>query len=57
MQSRSARRCPSPASDTINAADGEPDVVDCGDGIDKVYADSFDTLERCEVQLSTPPPR
>jgi hypothetical protein len=36
-------------SDTINAADDERDVVDCGDGRDRVVADSFDQTTNCEV--------
>jgi hypothetical protein len=36
-------------SDTINAADDERDVVDCGDGRDRVVADSFDKASNCEV--------
>jgi Tol biopolymer transport system component len=36
-------------SDTINAADDERDVVDCGAGRDRVVADSFDQTTNCEV--------
>ena len=39
-------------SDTINAADGERDVVDCGAGRDRVIADSFDSVVNCEVVAS-----
>jgi hypothetical protein len=41
-------------SDTINAADGERDVVDCGTGRDRVIADSFDKVVNCEVVASAP---
>jgi Ca2+-binding RTX toxin-like protein len=38
-----------PGSDTIDAADDERDVVDCGRGNDRVIADSFDKVSHCEV--------
>jgi Ca2+-binding RTX toxin-like protein len=34
--------------DTINAADGYPDWVDCGDGDDTATVDQFDTVLHCE---------
>jgi Ca2+-binding RTX toxin-like protein len=40
--------------DTFNSRDGYPDYVDCGEGIDTVTADQFDTLEGCEnVSVAT----
>ena len=42
-----------PGSDTINAADGERDVVDCGPGADRAIVDSFDKVTSCEV-VDTP---
>jgi Ca2+-binding RTX toxin-like protein len=36
-------------SDTIRAADGERDVVDCGDGRDRAVVDAFDKVTNCEV--------
>ncbi|MGZ4290403.1 MAG: hypothetical protein ACXVQZ_07275, partial [Gaiellaceae bacterium] len=38
-----------PGSDTIYAADGERDVVDCGDGRDRAIVDSVDIVKSCEV--------
>ena len=35
-------------NDLIRAADGERDVVDCGDGSDTVQADAIDQLTNCE---------
>lgn len=35
-------------NDTINARDGVADVVDCGDGADKVVADAADRVVDCE---------
>jgi Ca2+-binding RTX toxin-like protein len=35
-------------NDTFNSRDGYPDYVSCGDGVDSVVADQFDTLEACE---------
>jgi Ca2+-binding RTX toxin-like protein len=41
-------------NDTINSRDGYPDYVECGEGIDTVTADQFDTLEACEnVDVAT----
>jgi hypothetical protein len=37
-----------PGRDTINAANGRPDHVDCGAGRDRVVADRADRLKRCE---------
>jgi Ca2+-binding RTX toxin-like protein len=34
--------------DTFQTRDGYPDYVACGDGVDSVVADQFDTLEACE---------
>jgi hypothetical protein len=36
-------------SDTIYAADGERDVIDCGDGADRAIVDSVDVVKNCEV--------
>jgi hypothetical protein len=36
-------------SDTIYAADGERDVIDCGDGRDRAIVDSVDIVKHCEV--------
>jgi hypothetical protein len=36
-------------SDTIYAADGERDVIDCGDGADRAVVDSVDIVKNCEV--------
>ena len=45
-----------PGSDTIYAADGERDVIDCGDGADRAIVDSVDIVKNCEVvQLATSP--
>lgn len=38
-----------PGSDTVLAFDGAKDVVDCGAGSDRVFADSVDVLRKCEV--------
>ncbi len=38
-----------PGSDTIYAADGERDVIDCGDGADRAIVDSVDIVKNCEV--------
>jgi hypothetical protein len=35
-------------NDTFMSRDGYPDYVSCGDGVDSVVADQFDTLEACE---------
>lgn len=48
-----------PGDDDIRVRDGEADVVTCGEGTDRVDADSFDTLAPdCEgvTRVSTPPP-
>jgi Ca2+-binding RTX toxin-like protein len=46
-------------SDTIYAADGERDVIDCGDGRDRAIVDSVDVVNKnCEVVqtvTSSPP--
>ena len=46
-------------SDTIQAADGERDVIDCGPGTDRAFVDSFDVAKNCEIltikDLSNPP--
>jgi Ca2+-binding RTX toxin-like protein len=34
--------------DSFMSRDGYPDYVSCGDGVDSVVADQFDTLEACE---------
>jgi Ca2+-binding RTX toxin-like protein len=45
-----------PGSDTIYAADGERDVIDCGDGRDRAIVDSVDIVKNCEVvQQATSP--
>ncbi len=36
-------------SDTINAADGERDVIDCGPGVDRAIVDSIDVVKNCEI--------
>jgi hypothetical protein len=36
-------------NDTIYAADGEADQIDCGIGEDTVYADAIDTVTNCEM--------
>ena len=37
-------------SDSIDVADGERDIVDCGPGNDRVVADLVDVLDKsCEV--------
>ncbi|MBA3245054.1 MAG: PD40 domain-containing protein [Actinobacteria bacterium] len=41
-------------SDTIIVADGEIDIVECGDGNDRVVADPSDRLSGCEA-ISFPP--
>jgi hypothetical protein len=41
-------------SDTIYAADGERDVIDCGDGADRAIVDAVDVVKNCEV-VETPP--
>jgi WD40 repeat protein len=44
-------------SDTIIASDGSVDVIDCGAGNDRVFADSTDILRNCEaVTYSAPAP-
>jgi hypothetical protein len=41
-------------SDTIYAADGERDIVNCGDGRDRAVVDSVDVVKNCElVQTAT----
>jgi hypothetical protein len=42
-------------SDTIDAADGERDVVDCGAGRDRVIADPVDRVTSCEVVAAPAP--
>jgi WD40-like Beta Propeller Repeat/RTX calcium-binding nonapeptide repeat (4 copies) len=37
-----------PGSDTIFVADGKRDVVDCGEGNDRVVSDAIDMLTNCE---------
>jgi Tol biopolymer transport system component len=45
-----------PGSDTIYAADGERDIIDCGDGADRAIVDSVDIVKNCEVvQKATTP--
>jgi hypothetical protein len=39
-------------SDTIYAADGERDIVDCGDGNDRAVVDSVDVVKNCELVQS-----
>jgi Ca2+-binding RTX toxin-like protein len=36
-------------ADVVNAVDGYPDFIDCGDGNDTANVDQFDTTARCEV--------
>jgi hypothetical protein len=36
-------------SDTVNARDGEADVIDCGPGEDKAVVDAVDTVQNCEA--------
>jgi Ca2+-binding RTX toxin-like protein len=36
-------------NDTVNAVDGYPDTVDCGDGVDTANVDQFDQVIRCET--------
>src|SRR5205085_9389092 len=38
-----------PGSDSINAADGERDVIDCGDGNDHAIVEPYDVVKNCEV--------
>ena len=38
-----------PSNDTINANDGYPDTIDCGDGTDTANVDQFDTTYNCET--------
>jgi Ca2+-binding RTX toxin-like protein len=35
-------------NDTIYARDGEPDMIDCGVGVDRVVVDAVDTVANCE---------
>jgi hypothetical protein len=42
-------------SDTIIAADGTKDVVDCGAGSDRAFADPVDVLRGCEVVTYSAP--
>lgn len=35
-------------NDTIYARDGQPDMIDCGVGVDRVVADPSDTVANCE---------
>ncbi|MGZ4389032.1 MAG: calcium-binding protein, partial [Gaiellaceae bacterium] len=44
-------------SDTLIANDGEKDIVDCGDGVDRAVVDSVDVVNaNCEqVQILAPP--
>jgi Ca2+-binding RTX toxin-like protein len=44
-----------PGSDTILAADGQKDVIDCGEGNDKAIVDAIDVVKNCEsVTIGTP---
>ena len=43
-------------SDTILVADGKKDVVDCGDGNDRVVADAIDVLTDCEARTTPTTP-
>jgi len=43
-------------SDTILVADGEKDIVDCGEGNDRVVSDSIDVLTGCETTSAPTPP-
>jgi Ca2+-binding RTX toxin-like protein len=36
-------------ADTVNAVDGYPDTVDCGDGADTANVDQFDQVVNCET--------
>jgi Ca2+-binding RTX toxin-like protein len=36
-------------SDTVNARDGEADVIDCGPGEDRAVVDAVDTVQNCEA--------
>ncbi|HEY1370180.1 MAG TPA: hypothetical protein VGF23_23840 [Gaiellaceae bacterium] len=38
-----------PGSDTIQADDGDPDVIDCGPGNDRAVVDDQDKVKNCEV--------
>jgi hypothetical protein len=38
-----------PGSDTIYAANGEKDTIDCGPGQDRAVIDPFDVVHNCEV--------
>ena len=38
-----------PGSDTIYAANGEKDYIDCGPGQDRAVIDPFDVVHNCEV--------
>jgi hypothetical protein len=45
-----------PGSDTVNAADGERDVIDCGPGNDHAIVDQVDVVRNCElVTIPTAP--
>ncbi len=41
-------------NDTIHARDGQPDMIDCGVGVDRVVADAVDTLSGCEKVEGVP---
>jgi Tol biopolymer transport system component len=44
-----------PGSDSIDVADGERDVVECGDGRDRVVADAYDIVAKsCEIVVVKP---
>lgn len=44
-----------PGSDSVDVSDGERDVVDCGDGRDRVVADPYDLVAKsCEVVVRRP---
>ncbi|MEJ7801674.1 MAG: hypothetical protein WKF60_14220, partial [Ilumatobacter sp.] len=43
-------------SDTILVADGKKDIVDCGDGNDRVVSDSIDVVTNCEATSAPTPP-
>ncbi|MCW2977914.1 MAG: conserved secreted protein, partial [Actinomycetia bacterium] len=45
-----------PGSDTIYAADGERDIIDCGDGADRAIVDAVDIVKNCEVVQKTTTP-
>ena len=41
--------------DVLFSRDGEPDLVDCGNGFDKAYVDRFDLVVHCEKVFRSSP--